>query len=147
MHIKENIEKITSSGTREDMEHLADIFRSVLFKLKDLDEECFNKFKMEIHEIANGKIITREMAEEWVNSMKPAGKWDFETTSLVKKQYNITDIDDISFYIVMNMLYSDMSNIFGNGETNDSISRYIQGTRDWLGDPDVSKNKLYIVEL
>ena len=90
-----------------------------------------------------GKVLTKDMAEEWVKSMKPMAKWDYNTTSAVKKQYGINDIDDTCFYVVMNMLYSDMSNLLGNGDTPESLNNYIEATKDWLHDEDVSKNKLY----
>lgn len=61
----------------------------------------------------------------------------------VKKQYGLTAIDDVSFYVVMNMLYSDMSNVLGSGDDTESVSRYVQATRDWLNDEDVGKDKLY----
>lgn len=143
MCINEDINKITSTGSHEDMTHLSDVLQSALYKLKDHDEHCFDKYKMEIHEIANGKVITKEMAEDWVNSMKPAAKWTFDETSSVRKQYNINDIDEISFYIVMNMMHSDMFDLVGNGDTNDSVIKHIQATKDWLGDIDVAKDKLY----
>lgn len=143
MHIQEYIDKIVSKGSPEDMKQLSDILKSAIYKIKDYDEKCYKKFKTDLYELANGKVITMEMAEDWVNSMNPAAKWDFSSTSAVKNQYGITDIDDISFYIVMNMLYSDMSDVFGSGDNNESINHYVKGTKDWLGDIDVSQNKLY----
>jgi predicted NodU family carbamoyl transferase len=143
MKIREYIEKIVDNNNLEDMEKLGDMLEDILLELKKRYPEEYHKYKMCLHEIAYGKVITREMAEAWVSSMDPAGKWDYKTTSSVRTQYGITDIEEIPFYIVMNMLYSDMRNVLGNGDTNESLTKYIQATRDWLGDPDASKDKLY----
>ena len=70
-------------------------------------------------------------------------KWDYGTTSAVKKQYGITNIDDTSFYVVMNMLYSDMNNILGTGDDAESLKKYVNATIDWLNDEDIGKDKLY----
>ena len=43
----------------------------------------------------------------------------------------------------MNMLYSDMSNVLGTGDTEESLRKYIEATRDWLNDPDAEECKLY----
>ena len=141
--IKEYIETIVENGKREDMDELSGMLQDVLHKLKEYDHEEYNDYKMRLYEMAYGETITREMAEKWVNSMVPSGKWNFETTSLVKKQNGITTIDDVSFYVVMNMLYSDMSNVLGSGDDPESIARYIQATKDWLNDEDIGPNKLY----
>ena len=83
------------------------------------------------------------MAEKWVESMTPPYKWSYETTNRVREQKGITDIDDISFYVVMNMLYSDMSDVLGSGDDDISLNTYIEATRDWLDDIDAEENKLY----
>ena len=143
MQINSYIEKIVNNGKPEDMEELSEILEDLMYIVKDYDEECYKKYKMKLYEMAYGKVLTKEMAEDWVKDMKPMAKWDYDTTKEVKKQVGITDIDDISFYVVMNMLYSDMKNILGDGDTDESISNYIEATKDWLKDEDVSKNKLY----
>lgn len=143
MQINSYIEKIVNNGKPEDMEELSEILEDLMYIVKDYDEECYKKYKMKLYEMAYGKVLTKEMAEDWVKDMKPMAKWDYDTTTEVKKQVGITDIDDISFYVVMNMLYSDMKNILGDGDTDESISNYIEATKDWLKDEDVSKNKLY----
>lgn len=143
MQINSYIEKIVNNGKPEDMEELSEILEDLMYIVKDYDEDCYEKYKMKLYEMAYGKVLTKEMAEDWVKDMKPMAKWDYDTTTEVKKQVGITDIDDISFYVVMNMLYSDMKNILGDGDTDESISNYIEATKDWLHDEDIGKNKLY----
>ena len=125
------------------MKELGDMLAEVIYDMKESHPEIYEKYKMKLYEMAYGKVLTKSMAEHWVGDMKPNAKWDYETTTEVKKQYGITDIDDVSFYVVMNMMYSDMSNVLGDGETEESISNYIQATKDWLKDEDVEENKLY----
>ena len=143
MKIRKYIEKIGENKKIEDMEKLGDMLADIIYSTKESHPEIYEKYKMKLYEMAYGKVLTKEMAEDWVKDMKPMAKWDYDTTSVVKKQFGIEDIDDISFYVVMNMLYSDMSNVLGDGETDESLSAYIEATKDWLKDEDVSKNKLY----
>ena len=125
------------------MEALSNLLENAIIKIKAYDKDCFNEYKIKLYELANGKTLTKDMAEYWVNSMVPKAKWDFNTTSLVRRQYNVGDIDEISFYVVMNMLYSDMHNILGEGDNEEDVRKYIQATRDWLKDEDIAENKLY----
>ena len=143
MEIREWISKIGENKKIEDMQKLGDMLAEIIYMTKDSHPEIYEKYKMCIYEIAFGKVLTKEMAEKWVKDMKPMAKWDYDTTTAVKKQYGITDIDDISFYVVMNMLYSDLSNVLGNGDTPESLEKYITATKDWLNDTDVSSDKLY----
>ena len=141
--IKEYIQTIVDNGKREDMEKLSNMLEDVLYEIKENNHDEYCEYKMELYEMAYGKTLTREEAEKWVNKMVPSGKWPFETTSAVKKQYGITNIDDVSFYVVMNMLYSDMGNVLGTGDDPESLEKYIKATKDWLNDEDVASDKLY----
>ena len=143
MEIREWISKIGENKKIEDMQKLGDMLAEIIYMTKDSHPEIYEKYKMCIYEIAFGKVLTKEMAEKWVQEMKPMAKWDYDTTTAVKKQYWITDINDISFYVVINMLYSDLSNVLGNGDTPESLEKYITATKDWLKDPDVASDKLY----
>ena len=142
MKVREYIKKIGEKRSLEDMIELGDMLAEIICSMKETHPELYEDYKMDLYEMAYGKVLTKEMAEEWVKSMTPSAKWDFDTTTLVKRQRGI-DIDDVSFYSVMNMLYSDMSNVLGDGESEESLSRYIQATKDWLNDSDVAECKLY----
>jgi len=143
MEIRKYIDKIGENKKPEDMRKLGDMLAELIYMTRDSHPEIFEEKKMCLYEMAYGKVLTKEMAEEWVEDMKPSAKWDFDTTTAVKKQYGISNIDDISFYVVMNMLYSDMGNILGDGETEESLENYINATKDWLNDEDIGKDKLY----
>ena len=143
MKVREYISKIAEGKDIEEMEQLGDVLEDTLLKLKRYDEDEYEDMEICLYEMAYGKTLTREMADEWVESMEPTYKWDFATTSTVRKQHNVADIDDISFYVVMNMLHSDMADVLGTGDDVESINTYIQATRDWLKDEDVAEDKLY----
>ena len=143
MKIREYINKIGEKKNAEDMQKLGDMLADIIYSTKETHPEIYNKYKMCLYEMAYGKVLTKEMAEDWVKDMKPMAKWDFDTTTAVKKQYGINDIDDVSFYVVMNMLYSDMKNLLGDGDSQESVDNYVQATKDWLNDEDIGRDKLY----
>ena len=143
MKIKEYINKIVNTGNKEDMEELSEMLDEAILKLKMNDEECYNEYKMKLYEMANGKILDENMAEEWVMSMKPRARWTMEETDQVLKQYNITSIDSIDWYVVMNMLYSDMKSVLGSGDDEESLTKYVNAAKDWLQDEDAGPDKLY----
>ena len=143
MHRK-YLERIVENGTKSDMKCLADLMVMSMDRLKELDEEMYKKIEMKMYEMAYGKNLTEEMAEKWVSKMIPRAKWTYEETTNVLKQYDL-DIKPISFYVIMNMLYSDMKNLLGDGESEESISNYITAAKDWYFDDDVENGdeKLY----
>lgn len=143
MKVREYIQKIGENKKAEDMEKLGDMLADIIYLTKESHPEIYEEYKMELYEMANGKVLTKEKAEEWVKNMKPMAKWDYDTTVAVKNQRGINDIDDISFYVVMNMLYSDMGNLLGDGDSEESIDTYIEATKDWINDEDIGKDKLY----
>lgn len=141
MH-EDYLDIITKKGNNEDMECLEDVFNTSMEYLKRYDEEKYNKLETKMYEIAYGKVLTEDMAKEWVSSMQPMPKWTIEETDTILKKYGI-NIDRICFYVVMNMLYSDMKNVLGNGDDDQSIRTYILATNDWLDDKDAGPDKLY----
>ena len=143
MEVREYIDKIGENKNPEDMEKLGDMLAELIDMTEESHPELYEKYSTCLYEMAYGKVLTREMAEEWVGNMNPAGKWDFDTTTTVKNQYGLSTIDDISFYTVMNMLYSDMNVVLGNGDTKESLDKYVQATKAWLNDEDVGSDKLF----
>ena len=80
------------------------------------------------------------MEENWVSSLKPMAKWTKEEVAKVTSGRGLKPLEA---YVLMNMLYSDMKNVLGTGDDEDSLKKYIQATKDWLSDEDASENKLY----
>lgn len=134
---------LIEKGTDEGMEVLGKVFDKAMSHMKKCDPEYYKKLEMKLYEAVNGKVINEEMAEEWIMKMKPRAKWTMEETNSVRDTYKISDISQLDFYIVMNMLYSDMKNLLGSGEDEESLKKYVEATKDWLSDEDVGKDKLY----
>lgn len=121
------------------MEELSDILISVMSKLKKYDEECYDKYKKDIYEMAYGKVLTKDIAEKAVADMKPDGEhWSIEQTTSVKKQYGYEEIDDVEFYAVMNMAWNDYKDLF-----KDDLEMYAKFSKAFISDIDAKKDKVY----
>lgn len=139
MKIKEYVNKISISRNSEDMQKLSDILEETMYDLKEYDEDKFYDYKMQIYEIANGKTLTMDMAEDWVKSMQPAGlHWTIdETTGAMQKLgYNC---DKVEFFVTANMMYNDYYDLVKDDEVMALKLAY-----DWLKDSDAKEGKLYL---
>ena len=140
MEIEENVRKIVDSGNIEDMHKLTDILEEVIEELEEYDEELAKKYEMKIYIMANGKVLTREMAEEIVHKMKPSGmRWSYDETKRIEEEYGINDIRPTDFFIVMNSAYNDQRNLLG-----DDIDKYVRYTVNFIGDEDAIPEKVFI---
>lgn len=128
----------------EHKEKMNELFIELLDDSMEYDKDMYDYAKCEIYELAYGKKISEEMADEWVNNLNPSGKWSIDEISNVVKSYNL-GIPIIDAYIIMNMLYSDSSNVYGDGNSEESLEMYIDGTKDWYFDKDSydGSEKLY----
>lgn len=137
MKIKEYIEKIVENGKSEDMKELSDMLDEAIIKLKVLEPECYDKYKMKLMGMAYNYKFDYDTAYEIVNSMKPLGEyWDYETTKSLVDDY---DVDDIDFYIVINSLVNDYGKVIDKGDTN----TYAKMARSFILDEDAKKNKVW----
>lgn len=138
MKIKEYIKKILLNGNQEDIEELSDMLDEFICELKEEKPKLYKKYKTDLYEMANGKILTEEMAFNWVENMKPKGEhWTFEEISSVNNNlgYNLKNID---FYVVANMMYNDYYDLVKDDEELALKMAYM-----WLNDEDSVKDKLY----
>lgn len=138
--MREWIDKIVEEGNQEDMEELSEILIKAVNKLKKYDEKCYNKYKMKVYEIAYGRVLTEDIAYDIVADMKPDGEhWDIDTTTSVKTQYNLMDISDVDFYVVMNMAWNDYKSVLG-----ESVDNYVKFTKAFIKDEDAPEDKVYM---
>lgn len=138
MEVKEYLKKIIEKGDRNDMEELSEIFDKAIYKVKDCDEKWYEDKKIELYEMAYGKVIDEETAKEWVKSMEPVGMhWTMEetTNAMQNMGYNL---DKLQFFVVANMMYNDYYNI-----TKDNEELALKLAKDWLEDKDAKEDKLY----
>ena len=69
--IKEYIEKIGTIKDTSKMERLGEMLEDLICDLKEAHYDEYEEYENELYELAYGKKISRDMAVEWVNSMKP----------------------------------------------------------------------------
>lgn len=136
MH-KSILKKMKERASREDVNALADVVSMALDEMHEEHHEFYEHLECILYEAVYGKRITREMADKWVSHMKPLAKWTFEGTTDVMHQKGL-NLDPVEFYVVMNMLYSDMHNVF-----EEDLDKYVMAAKDWLQDEDVAEHKLY----
>ena len=144
MH-KEYIDKIIMSGSDEQMRDLKEVLVDTITYIKNNDENVYDKIECDLYEIAMGKTITEEKAREWVSKMIPKAKWSLNDIKKVATNYQL-NIPIIPAYVIMNMLYSDFSDVLGENDTNETIERYIKAAEDWYYDEDAKHTedeKLY----
>ena len=136
--IRKYIEKIGQNQRKEDMEELGDMLSEIIYEMKDSHPEEYHEYKMELYEMAYGKVLNEEMAEKWVKDMKPVGMhWTMEetTNAMASLGYSFSKVD---FFVVANMMYNDYYDLVKEDET---LALKMAG--DWLNDVDAKENKLY----
>ena len=140
MDIEEYIEKIVDNGKIEDMETLSELLEDTMEIIKDYDKECYKKMEMQLYKMAYGSHLNRTMAEDIVNKMRPFGeKWSYEETKNMQRQRGINDIDEPSFYTVINSGYNDYNDLF-----NEDTESYIRFTIDFIKDEDAKQDKVFL---
>lgn len=138
MKIREYIEKIIENGKREDMQTLSEMLDELICDLKEKNPKLYYKYKSELYELANGKVLTDDMAHEWVNKMQPIHEfWTYEETTNAMRQMGY-NLDKIEFYVVANMMMNDYNNL-----VKDNEELALKMAKDWLNDTDSVENKLY----
>ena len=153
MDIEEIIQVIVDNGRVEDMRTLSDMLEDTLEIIEKYDKECYDKYMMKLYVLAYGKVLTDNMKREWVKKMRPMSKWTEEEVKNIVNQYGF-EVPYMSAFVILNMLYSDMESAFGDGNDEESLKRYLRGTRDWYFDEDAKVDgeeklfnyKMYIVE-
>ena len=145
MEIEDYIERIIEKGDIRDMNTLSDILEEVMKVLKDYDKECYQKYEMELYEMAYGKKLNDKAKIKWVEDMRPYSKWTIQEVEKICSNYEVR-IPLYSFFVIINMLYSDMSKVLGTGDSEESLLRYIKASEDWYYDEDANNTeeaKLY----
>ena len=140
MDIEEIIQRIVDNGDVEHMHNLSEILEDVLEELKKYDKDCYEKYEMKLYKMAYGTTLTRPMAENIVTNMKPYGqKWSISEAEEIQRQYDITNINTVDFYTVLNSAFNDYNNIF-----NDNIEMYVKFTVDFINDEDAKSDKIFL---
>lgn len=145
MEVEDYIEIIINNGKIEDMHKLSEILDDLMEKIKIYDESCYKDYKMQLYEMAFGNTLSDELKVKWVKQMRPSYKWELNEIEQVAMNHGV-NIPLYSFYAIMNMFYSDMQNVLGSGDSQESLEKYIQASNDWYYDEDATNTqeaKLY----
>ena len=120
------------------MEKLGCMLDEIIHETKENHPEMYKKYKQELYEMAYGKKINKEMAEDWVKSMKPVGEyWTMEDTTNAMNSLGYS-FDSVDFFVVANMMYNDYNDL-----TKEDEALALKLAKDWLEDVDAKDSKLY----
>ena len=136
--VKQYLEKIGESKDQEKMKKLGEMFEELMAKLKEGHLEMYKEYKMCLYEMAYGYMLTEEMAQNWIYSMKPFGmKWNLEQIKSVIEEQKLS-VEPIDFWAIMNAMYNDYNELFG-----EEVNTYVKLSIDFLKDEDAKPNKVY----
>ena len=134
------LEVIINKGKTEDMYKLNDMLDELICDLKEKQPKLYKEYKMKLMGMAYDYKFDEDMAIEIVNNMKPLGEyWDYETTSKVKRDYDI-NATDCDFYVVMNSLVNDYNKIIDK----EDAETYVKMANAFINDDDAKKDKIWI---
>lgn len=139
MEVEDYVEKIIDNGNVEDMHKLSEILEDVMEALEKYDEDCYKEYEMELYKMAYGSTLSKRMAEEIVNNMKPYRmRWSIEETRKIQDEYGLDNIKPVDFFVVINSAYNDYKDIF-----EENIEMYVRFTNDFINDEDASPDKVF----
>lgn len=137
---EECIDRIIQNNDISQMEELSEMLKESVELIQSYDEDFYNDITMRIYEMAYGKVLSKELAENIVHKMKPYGeRWTIEETSQFQNQNGLDNVRTVDFYIVLNSAYNDFRNVFGDDMTN-----YINYVLDFIQDEDAKDGKVFL---
>ena len=138
-HIREDIIKIVDDGDRMEMEELSDMLQEVIEIVFNYNEEKGKEYELKLYRMAWGDVLSKQMAEEIISKMQPYHmRWSLEETRNIQNDYDLDNIRDIDFWVVMNSAYNDYRDLF-----NDNIEMYVRYSRDFILDEDAKQGKVF----
>ena len=134
--MKEYINMIVEHGKKEDMDCLSDMLVALMYELKDTNHTEYKEYKKKIIGMAYDHKITKELAKEIVEDMKPKGEyWSMDDIrGVVGELPNLPDV-----YVVMNSLVND----YGEVISPEEVEKYVAMTNAWINDSDGHENKTW----
>lgn len=138
--IEDYIQTIVNNGRIEDMEKLSDMLETTMEIVKNYDSDCYDKFEMELYKMAYGNTLNKEMAENIVHRMRPFGeRFSYDEACKLKQERGLNDISEVDFYAVLNAMYNDYQNMFG-----EDTETYIRLALNFIEDEDAKSDKVFI---
>jgi hypothetical protein len=138
MH-KYYVEKIITSKDPDKLKKLGDVIIDTISYMKSLDVEEYEDIECDLYEISEGRVLNEEKAKYIIENMKPYGiHWTLDQTEQVRKQYGLSTIRPIDFWVVMNSAYNDYHDLFEN-----NLEMYVKFAKDFISDEDANEDKVY----
>lgn len=140
MHkLKKYWEKVSADPVK--ITEMEEIVCEALEEVRGRCPRLFWDTAYKLHCVAYGRHFDEELAKKAVSKMKNVDgtcgeHWTYEQTSQLADQQGITQKAD--WYYVMNMLYSDYSEIYGS-----DINMYIRVAKAYMRDPDAPEGKVF----
>jgi len=140
MSHREYIDKIISSDSTEKMRQLKDVLVDAIDYIYKTDEQEYHRIEDTLFEIVDNRKLNFPQALEIINAMKPVGmKWDFNQTEKIRQDSEFDDIRPLDFFIVMNSMFNDYHELFG-----ENINMYADLSDLFINDDDAVPNKVDI---
>ena len=70
------INKVIAYNDLDKLKQIAELEIDTIDILKEYSKKDYKSIETDLYEIVEGKVITKEMAIDWVESMKPKAKVD-----------------------------------------------------------------------
>lgn len=140
MHkLKKYWEKVSADPVK--IEEMEEIVCEALEEIRGRCPRLFWDTAYKLHCVAYGPHFDEHLAKKAVAGMKNVDgtcgeHWTYEQTSQFADQQGIRCKAD--WYYVMNMLYSDYSEIYGS-----DINMYIRVAKAYMSDPDAPEGKVF----
>lgn len=129
-------------GNEQSMKNFFKAIVKAIEEMKDRDKYAYYKSYFTVHESIFGKHFSEELAKEAVCNManvdgSSGEHWTMQQTNSLAASNNIS-FNRCDLYYVMNMLYSDFSDILGT-----DASVYLKMAKAYIEDPDAFEGKAY----
>ena len=144
---KETINDIIESDNKEMLKSLTKTLDTVMQYLYQNNYDLYKEIELDLYIATNGKKLNKDMAYEIIMNMKPYQMhWSLEETESIRDMYNLSDIRDVDFWVVMNSKYNDNKDTverFVPNDTEKELEMYVYLTRDFIKDKDAKEGKVF----
>ena len=144
---KETINDIIESDNKEMLKSLTKTLDTVMQYLYQNNYDLYKEIELDLYIATNGKKLNKDMAYEIIMNMKPYQMhWSLEETESIRDMYNLSDIRDVDFWVVMNSKYNDNKDTverFVPNDTEKQLEMYVYLTRDFIKDQDAKEGKVF----
>ena len=144
---KETINDIIESDNKEMLKSLTKTLDTVMQYLYQNNYDLYKEIELDLYIATNGKKLNKDMAYEIIMNMKPYQiHWSLEETESIRDMYNLSDIRDVDFWVVMNSKYNDNKDTverFVPNDTEKQLEMYVYLTRDFIKDKDAKEGKVF----